>query len=71
VATDTRELAERLRVAFDLFAAGESLMRQTLRRGHPAADATEIEVRLEAWLAERPGAEHGDAAGRAVSWPKG
>jgi hypothetical protein len=58
--------AARLRLAFDLFEAGERLMRQNLRRRHPGESAEQIERRLAAWLATRPGAEHGDAAGRAV-----
>jgi hypothetical protein len=57
-------LAERLRVALDLYEAGEQLMRQNLRRRHPDASEAEIAERLAAWLRERPGAEHGDAAGR-------
>jgi hypothetical protein len=55
--------AERLRLALDLFATGEALMRQQLRRRH--SDWTEEELRrgLLDWLRERPGAERGDAAG--------
>jgi len=59
------QAAERLRLAFDLFAAGESLMRQNLRRRFPAASAEEIEAHLDAGLSKRAGAELGDAAG----WP--
>jgi hypothetical protein len=56
--------AEKLRLALDLFATGEALMRQQLRRRHP--DWTEAQLRqgLQKWLRERPGAENGDAAGR-------
>jgi len=61
---------ERLRLAFDLYAAGESLKRQQLRREHPAATDAEIEAWLVAWLDERPGAEAGDATGRPVAWPR-
>jgi len=61
---------ERLRLAFDLFEAGESIMRQNLRRRHPSASAEEIEGRLAAWLCERPGAEFGDAVGRPTAWPR-
>ena len=64
------ELAERLRLAFDLFAAGEALMRQNLKRRFPGASAEEIEARLAAWLSERPGAELGDAVGRPSRWPR-
>jgi hypothetical protein len=64
------EAAERLRLALDLFEAGESIMRQNLRRRFPAASAAEIEERLEEWLAKRPGAELGDAVGRPTTWPR-
>jgi hypothetical protein len=57
-------LRARLRQAFDLFEAGVSMKRASLRREHPDADAEEIERRVRAWLQTRPGAEHGDAVGR-------
>lgn len=57
----------RLRTAFDLFEAGERMMRQKLRREHPDATDREIEEKLLAWLCDRPGAEHGDAVGRPKS----
>jgi len=62
--------AARLRLAFDLFKAGEKIMRQNLRRRFPDASGEEIEERLNDWLRERPGAEHGDSAGRPVPWPR-
>lgn len=68
--SDARDAIDRLRLAFDLFSAGEALMRQNLRRRWPQANAAEIEARLSAWLSERPGAEHGDAVGRPVVWPR-
>ncbi len=68
---DARETAAaRLRTAFDLFVAGRRMMRQTLKRRHPEASDREIDDRLRAWLRERPGAEHGDAAGRPIAWPR-
>ena len=67
---EAEEAAERLRMAFDLFAAGEQMMRLNLRRRHPRATDAEIEARLDAWLCERPGAEHGDAEGIAGTWPR-
>jgi hypothetical protein len=70
VPDDLTAAAARLRLALDLFEAGEAMMRQRLRREHPDADDVEIERRIVAWLRERPGAEHGDAAGRRVSWPR-
>lgn len=54
----------RLRLALDLYAAGEELMRANLRRRHPGASDAELESKLRAWLAHRPGAEHGDCPGR-------
>jgi hypothetical protein len=64
------EAAERLRLALDLFEAGELIMRQNLRRRFPAASAAEIEERLDRWLSERPGAEFGDTVGRPTTWPR-
>lgn len=62
--------AAKLRTAFDLFTAGERMMRQNLKRRHPEASADQIETMLRQWLRERPGAEHGDGVGRPVSWPR-
>lgn len=62
--------AARLRTAFDLFVAGVRMMRQNLKRRHPAASEREIEDRLRDWMRQRPGAEHGDAVGRPVAWPR-
>lgn len=70
VDADLEAAARRLRLALDLFVTGEELMRQRLRREHPELSLAEIESRLEAWLRERPGAEHGDAPGRPVPWPR-
>jgi hypothetical protein len=64
------ETIDRLHLALDLYAAGEAMMRQNLRRRFPAASPAEIEDRLMAWLSERPGAEIGDAPGRAAAWPR-
>jgi Rv0078B-related antitoxin len=61
--------AHGLQLALDLFEAAEELMRQNLRRAHPDAPEEAIERRLVAWLQDRPGAPHGDAAGTARSWP--
>jgi hypothetical protein len=62
-------MAARLRAAFDLCALGESMRVAQLRREHPDATDAEIEAMLVAWLETRPGAEHGDAWGRPISWP--
>lgn len=70
VADDSPEiLAARLRATFDLCALGESIRRAQLRREHPSATQEEIDALLVAWLHTRPGAEHGDAWGRPISWP--
>jgi hypothetical protein len=68
--TRTPDAAEKLRTTFELFEAGEELMRQNLRRTHPGESDVEVERRLGRWLRERPGAEAGDATGRLVSWPR-
>ena len=60
----SRDAAERLRTALVLFEDGVDLMRATLRRRHPDASEEHIERLIGAWLAERPGAEDGDALGR-------
>ena len=62
-------MATRLRTAFDLCELGESIRRAQLRREHPDATDDEIEALLVAWLETRPGAEHGDAFGRPITWP--
>lgn len=56
--------AEKLRAALELHEVGVELMRQNLRRRHPHASDETIEQLLTDWLRTRPGAEHGDAAGR-------
>ncbi len=63
-------VAERLRLALDLFRTGEEMMRQKIRRDHPGLSAFAVEARLVQWLRERPGAEHGDALGRPGVWPR-
>lgn len=62
--------AAKLRTAFDLFVAGEQMMRQNLKRSHPGASDREIDLLLRAWMRHRPGAENGDGAGRVVPWPR-
>jgi hypothetical protein len=64
------DVSERYQMLLDLFAAGEEIMRQNLRRRFPTATPEEIENRLVVWLHERPGAEHGDAVGRPGTWPR-
>jgi hypothetical protein len=62
-------MATRLRAAFELSALGESIRRAQLRREYPDATDAQIEALVIAWLQTRPGAEHGDAWGRPISWP--
>jgi hypothetical protein len=64
------DVSERYQMLLDLFAAGEEIMRQNLRRTFPTATPEEIEHHLLVWLHERPGAEHGDAVGRPGTWPR-
>ena len=54
------EFVERLRTTLDLCEAGIVLHRQTLRRRYPEKTDQEIDQLLKQWLAQRPGAEHGD-----------
>jgi Rv0078B-related antitoxin len=63
-------LALRLRTALDLCEMGEAMRRAQLKRERPDASDEEIENLLIAWLETRPGAEHGDAWGRPISWPR-
>ena len=67
---DVKHLVDNLWLAFELHEAGVALMRQNLRRRMPHASEEEIDVHLASWLRERPGAEPGDAEGRAVPWPR-
>jgi hypothetical protein len=61
-----RSIPDAFRATLDLFEAGLDLMRQNLRRNHPAASDEEIERLLGEWLVHRPGAEFGDCPGRPV-----
>ena len=60
--------AARLRLALDLFATGEGLARQRMRRLHPEWTPGQIDEQITVWLRERPGAESGDGEGRPVAW---
>ena len=59
-------MAEAFRTTLDLFETGVAMKRQSLRRSYPHAGDEEIEQRLQQWLLDRPGAEHGDCPGRRV-----
>jgi hypothetical protein len=60
----------RLAIALELADLAVAMMAQKLRREHPDASAEEIERRFRDWLRTRPGAEHGDAWGRPIPWPR-
>jgi hypothetical protein len=64
------ETVERLRLAFELFAAGEEMLRQNLKRRFPDASEEEVEAHIQEWLRDRPGAELGDSAGEPQTWPR-
>ena len=63
-------IAERFRTTLALFELGEAMLRQKLKRKFPQASEAEIGARVREWLDRRPGAEHGDAVGRPVAWPR-
>lgn len=67
--TERQLVMARFRLAVELHEAGVAMMRQNLRRRYPSDSEQEIDARLEAWLMERPGAEHGDCDGKPVAWP--
>lgn len=58
------EMMERMQTTFELFEAAVEIMRQNLRRRNPDAAEEEIDQGIREWLADRPGAEHGDGVGR-------
>lgn len=70
VPDDHDVLVARLLAAFELHRAGVALQRQNIRRQHPGWTEAQVDERLGEWLAERPGAEHGDADGVPVPWPR-
>ncbi|MDQ3886126.1 MAG: hypothetical protein M3308_03710 [Actinomycetota bacterium] len=56
-------LADRFRIALELYDVGENMLRQRLRRERPEASAEDIDAAIAAWLQRRSGAEHGDHPG--------
>lgn len=50
---DPKVMAEKLRMAFELFDAAVAIQRQNLRRRNPSASDDEIEALLERWVAKR------------------
>jgi hypothetical protein len=59
-----------MRLAFELAELGEAMFRQRLRRNRPDLTESEVDALVDAWRQRRPGAEHGDAQGRLVPWPR-
>ncbi len=60
----------RLALALELADLAIAMVEQKLRREHPGASPDEIERRVREWQQTRPGAEHGDAWGRPIPWPR-
>ena len=63
-------VAERFRLALDIYDFSERMLEQKLRRKNPQATEAELEAGIVEWLQRRPGAELGDGAGRPISWPR-
>jgi len=60
---EEERLVGRLRLAFEMFTLGVSMMRHKIRRSQPDASQAAVEEKLATWLRSRPGAESGDAPG--------
>jgi len=60
---DEETVSDRLALTLELFEFGVEMMAANLRRRYPGATPAEIDRHVEAWLAERPGAEQGDGPG--------
>ncbi len=63
-------MAEKMAIVDDLLDTALELKRVQFARLHPQATADELEAMLDAWLLERPGAEHGDGEGWPVKFPR-
>jgi hypothetical protein len=57
-------------IAMDLYALAEGMLRQRIRREHPKMSVAAVEIQVNRWRTARSGAEHGDAPGRTVPWPR-
>jgi hypothetical protein len=63
-------IAERVRLALDLAALGEAMMRQRLRRMRPLESEGEIDARIAKWHQARRDADGDDSVLRPVAWPR-
>lgn len=66
---ERKRCARRLQTALDLADSGIAMQRAKLQRQNPDASKDTVDQMLREWLHHRPGAEHGDAAGRVVELP--
>lgn len=61
---------ERFRRAMEMYEAAEAEVRREFRQNNPDATEDEVYQHVIAWREYRPGAEHGDADGIPVPWPR-
>jgi CTP:molybdopterin cytidylyltransferase MocA len=59
-----------MQLALELAELGEAMFRQRMVRDRPELTEGEIDALIQAWRQRRPGAEHGDAHGTPVAWPR-
>lgn len=57
------DAAQRLRTALEMADVGVEMYRQRVRREQPTLDDAGVDLRVRAWLRQRPGAEFGDHPG--------
>ena len=60
---------DRMRVAFDLYALAEEMVRARVLRERPGATEAEVEAAVVAWAGDRSCAPDGDAPGLVRRWP--
>lgn len=60
------DAAARLRMAFEMAEMGARMVEAKYRREHPDATDEAVADHIARWWGDRPGAPHGDAAGRPV-----
>ena len=53
----------------DMFEVGIAMREQRFRRDNPEAAESDIKAMMVDWIRWRPGAENGDAIGRAIELP--